>query len=334
MALAHILNTLFFLIVISNLVTAITKYSIFVEPGIHSLERVQSKIRTELADCRNSIKLFNNSSNSCATVYEVVLAEGHYQVPVGGLRFNEKDSGVASTSKVVWRGQGQRTVLDGGVNISGWKTVDNNATPFKLPAGIQLWAASAPQIILNESILQTRQLYVDNLRFNRTVTTVAEVNLSNPFECDIVSTGYRTISNMPQQWPDPATVEIVADFTWVQHRCAVTSVTNVSGHQGVETTDHSCRWGEKWPGSSPGSSLALRNASSWEDCQSQCCNFEANHEVDCKGIVFHPLNKTSVGGSCYILDRAVDGNYIPGQTGFVADMNGTLFFYLYPCTLL
>jgi hypothetical protein len=236
--------------------------------------------------------------------HHVFLGKGRHVVPSGGFVLTAEDS------NVVWHGE-TGSVVDGGVAVPGpWKPMAN-------PSGnVNLWQAAAPASILSHPDTQiVRNLWVSDIRLNRTRVNASSVGLGPMQLANITDNGYRTTSVVPSTWADPASVELVVDDTWVQHRCRVTGI------RGFLDTDHDvqqpCNWfGQKIPGSSPGTSIKQLNVSSWEGCQQQCCLL-INSTTPCRGVIFHEkLNQ------CYLLDRPYGPNFAPQANSYVANLNG------------
>ena len=299
-------------------------FYVFPDNDGSNLVQARDAVREEVA--RRTVLLTHRQSTSSASAeplrfadIHVKLAPGTHTVPAGGLVLDSAlDCGQPGSFQVVWTGSEDSespTVISGGVAVAGWKPSKANS-----PSNVSfaLWAAPAPEELLNGTGLTTRDLFVGGVRFNRTFVSGADVGVSAADFAAITESGYLTASTSPLSWTDPTSAEIVADFTWVQHRCPVVSVRNISTSLLGESSDPSaCKWATKLPGTSPGSSLENLNVSTWEDCQAACCSVAA-----CKGIIFHSVPAASP--SCYLTDRFVEGNYIPGGGGFVADMNRTV----------
>jgi len=293
---------------LSNVAGFVVKVDVSGAGDGSSLLAARNIVRQELTRRREEAEL--GSTENFDNI-EVHLAGGRHSVPAGGLLLDGQDSGRPNDFQVIWRTDptaSEPAILSGGVNVSGWQKLNSTQT------GFDLWAANAPPSLTNATSLPSRDLFVGGVRYNRTTITAEEINITASDGAQITPNGYLTSSSIPALWQDPTSAEIVADFTWVQHRCAITSVQNVEDED-VRVSE--CAWGTKLPGTSPGSSIEQISAESWEDCQAACCNLESK----CKGIIFHPPSP-SQNGSCYLTDRTVEGNYEPGSAGFVADMNG------------
>ena len=273
-------------------------------PYTTSLESTRDRVRSELSRRRKAAL----TDASVPTTLVVDLPSGRL---APGLRLDERDSGVKGKLRVVWRGADDGTTsLDGGVSVTGW-------TPVEGKPG--LWQAPAPAGLdggPNGTVFPVRQLYVNQMRYNRTASPPEALGLGILSGAKIVDDGYLTPSDAPLQWADATAVEIVADFTWVQHRCRVVSVGPPPPQYTTtaRTDGGACNWSDKVSGASPGSSLGENlNISSWEACQGLCCG----NETKCKGIIYNAKDK-----SCYLLDRSYKPNYIPRENSYVADMNG------------
>ena len=243
--------------------------------------------------------------------FRVRLGAGVHRVPMGGFRLQHPQD-----AAVEWVGSGNSTFIEGGIRISGW-------TPYASSAKNRMWFAPAPDYLLEPGPPAVRTMWVNGERFNRTQDSAETFDFGGLLPGTITTDGYQTPSALPLQWSDPTSVEIVADFTWVQHRCRVTSVRDLRPDRGWEQDSldlgRSCDfYGQKYPGSSPGSSIKLLpNISTWKTCQQHCCDL-VDTPTPCKAIIYHPKQQ-----ECYLLDRTFEKNFRPNAgDSFVANMNG------------
>lgn len=119
------------------------------------------------------------------------------------------DSGRNGHSVVYAAAPGAEPVLSGGRAVRGWRLVD---------AAERIWRADV-------GTLDTRQLYVDDVRARRAVNVPGL-----PGEVTRTATGFRTTSTEPQSWAAPGDVELVwrsrdaGIFDWSEARCRVTGI--------------------------------------------------------------------------------------------------------------
>jgi hypothetical protein len=223
------------------------------DPALPLIIRAGTSLRTTRDHVRRHIQARAALAENLGVVVGdlvVQLPPGRLSAPPGGLRLDKRDSGVRGRFRVVWRGAGGHgeaaTVVDGGMVLGNWSKVPDTPTAHRT-----LWETPAPQGLPTT----IRQLFVGGVRYNRTRTQPEDVGLG-PLApgAVITSDGYLTASAAPLSWPDPTSVEIVADFTWVQHRCAITSVEPALPSPTPQPTP-ACPWSMVREGGSPGSSL-------------------------------------------------------------------------------
>jgi hypothetical protein len=205
---------------------------------------------------------------------------------------------------VVWSSAGggeDPTLFDGGVEINGpWAQAEGG-----------LWSAPLPASLAGVPV---RNLFAGRARLVRTRTNAAALGLLPAQRTEL---GIETASAAPLDWADPASVELVSDHTWVQHRCPVTAVAALPvpppPPPAPPAPEADCKWTAAVPGQSPGSSLNQTAASSLGDCQQRCCEALPG----CKAIIFART-------TCFLLDRKYEGNFVPlpaTDHKFVADLN-------------
>lgn len=156
----------------------------------------------------------------------VEMASGNY-VLSQGLVFNAGDGG-KNGHQVIWKGNGCGTILNGGVQVTGWSLHD---------ASKNIWKASVP------ANLSSRQLWVNDKRATRARTetdqdnspTSIEYNGSFPTEFwGMTEDGFQT-SFPIGTYERPNQIEAVMRFNWWRHeRC---KLRGVSGNQGFFETD-------------------------------------------------------------------------------------------------
>ncbi len=247
------------------------------------------------------------------TDIEVELAPGlhHMATP---LVFGPEDSGEAGRFRVTWTSIAPNaTHFDGGAQIPGpWKQQNAMFSQARLAGTGNVWSAPLPASLL-EYASTIRQLYVNGVRYERTRTLTADLQM--PADAQLTSEGFRMTSMEPLRWKNPASVEVVSDHTWVQHRCPVTGIAMLHlppPPPAPPQKKGTCKWSPKTPGHSPGTSLKLLPAGSYDSCQKACC--EALPK--CQAIIYSTE-------SCFLLDRKYEDGFVPGGAGFVADLNCT-----------
>ncbi|GLH95425.1 right-handed parallel beta-helix repeat-containing protein [Phytohabitans aurantiacus] len=114
-------------------------------------------------------------------------------------------SGDAGDSGAVYQAYGYGTARQEPVTISGGRTVSGWR-----PGRDGIWRADAGD-------LETRQLYVDGRRANRTTAAI-------PGTLTLTDTGYTTTSTIPRTWRAPGSIEFVYRYSYVEGRCGVAGV--------------------------------------------------------------------------------------------------------------
>lgn len=113
----------------------------------------------------------------------------------------------------------ERPVLSGGQRVSGWRP-DERMKGF--------WRADA-------GALRTRQLYVDERRATPLTFDGADL----PDDLALTETGYATRSAVPARWRNPADIEFVYRFGYVEGRCGVAGIARAEGRTTI-TMDQPC----------------------------------------------------------------------------------------------
>lgn len=145
---------------------------------------------------QQAVRAVNSRTSSDIVVY---LFGGTYQLGEP-LVFDSRDSG-RDGHLVVWQNvPGQKPVISGGQEITGWRLFD----PTK-----NIWVADIP------FDLDTRQFYVNNVRAVR-----ARSGNGLP-GAQRTSFGYTTTDYSMQYWPDQGDLEFVYDVLWTEERCGV-----------------------------------------------------------------------------------------------------------------
>src|SRR5260370_1459917 len=168
-------------------------------------------IRT-LEHARDLVRAINQKMSGDITVY---LKGGVYRLDEP-LTLDSSDSGTNGHNVIYTAVAGQKPVISGGVQVTGWKILD---------AGKNLWSAPAPAILKN-----TRQLYVDGVRAQR-----ARGRL--PVSVTKTDTGYEASSSAMAAWKHQRDIEFVytggnslwseSSFglgSWTEPRCPVASI--------------------------------------------------------------------------------------------------------------
>jgi hypothetical protein len=118
-------------------------------------------------------------------------------------------SGKAGDSGAVYQAYGYGTARQEPVTISGGRTVSGWR-----PGRDGIWRAEAGN-------LETRQLYVDGRRADRTTAAI-------PGTLTLTDTGYTTTSTVPRTWRDPGSIEFVYRYSYVEGRCGVAGVSETT----------------------------------------------------------------------------------------------------------
>lgn len=244
---------------------------------------------------------------------EVALAPGLHRL-AAPLVFGPEDSGEAGRFRVTWTSIApNRTQFDGGAQVPGpWKQQYAAVSYERLAGTGHVWSAPLPAS-LRKDASAIRQLYVNGVRYQRTRTLAADLQM--PSDAQMASEGFRMTSLEPLRWKNPASVEVVSDHTWVQHRCPVTGIAMLHlppPSPAPPPQKGTCKWSSKTPGHSPGTSLKMLPASSYASCQKACCDALPK----CEAIIYSTE-------SCFLLDRKYEDGFMPGGEGFVADLNCT-----------
>jgi len=168
-------------------------------------------IRT-LEHARDLVRAIDQKMSGDITVY---LRGGVYRLD-GPLTLDSSDSGTNGHNVIYTAVAGQKPVISGGVQVTGWKVLD---------AGKNLWSAPTPAVLKN-----TRQLYVDGVRALR-----ARGRL--PVSVTKTDTGYEAISSAMAVWKNQSDIEFVytggnslwseGSFglgSWTEPRCPVASI--------------------------------------------------------------------------------------------------------------
>lgn len=158
--------------------------SIYVSPsGDDANPGTQDKPIKTLAHARDVARTVGKRTAD-VTIY---LTGGTYRL-TEPLTLEAPDSGAAGHNIIYTAEQGQRPILSGAVQVTGWKLVDQARN---------LWSAPAP-----ESLKNTRQLYVDGVRADR-------ARGRSPVELTETPTGYTAGSDMLSHWRNPGDIEFV-----------------------------------------------------------------------------------------------------------------------------
>ncbi|HTX22896.1 MAG TPA: hypothetical protein VMD27_13690 [Candidatus Aquilonibacter sp.] len=187
--------------------------SLYVSPtGDDANPGTQAKPIRTLQHARDLVRDMDQNMSGDITVW---LAGGTYRL-TEPLTLDARDSGTRNHNVIYSAMPGQRPVISGGVQITGWKLVD---------AGKNLWSAPAPAVLEN-----TRQLYVNGVRAYRTQGRL-------PVKLTETKTGYIASSPVMAGWRNPSDIEFVYTGgnafwserswglgAWTEPRCPVASI--------------------------------------------------------------------------------------------------------------
>ncbi|HUE36998.1 MAG TPA: fibronectin type III domain-containing protein [Candidatus Acidoferrum sp.] len=186
---------------------------LYVSPtGDDSNPGTQARPVKSLEQARDLVRGMNQSMTGDITVW---LDGGTYRL-TGPLALEAKDSGTGGNDVIYVAMEGQTPIINGGMQVTGWKRVD---------ADKNLWSAPAPAGLKN-----TRQLYVNGVRALRTQGRL-------PVKLTETKTGYIADSPVMASWRNPSDIEFV--YTggndiwserssglgpWTEPRCPVASI--------------------------------------------------------------------------------------------------------------
>jgi hypothetical protein len=186
---------------------------LYVSPtGDDSNPGTQAQPIQTLAHARDLVRGLNQHMTGDITVW---LAGGTYRL-AEPLMLEAQDSGTGGHNIIYAATEGQPPIINGGVQVTGWKLAD---------AGKNLWSAPVPSGLKN-----TRQLYVNGVRALR-----AQGRL--PVKLTETKTGYTADSPVMASWRNPGDIEFV--YTggndiwserssglgpWTEPRCPVASI--------------------------------------------------------------------------------------------------------------
>jgi hypothetical protein len=152
-----------------------------------------------------------NTSNDV----RIILAGGTYRL-ARPLVLTPNDSGRNGHNLVFAAESGAHPIVSGGVQIRGWKKVDD---------GKNIWAVTIPS-----TVMASRQLYVDGVRATRTRGRL-------PVDVTMTTTGYTAVDATMARWKHPSELEFVYTGgnalwsepsvglgSWTEPRCPVASM--------------------------------------------------------------------------------------------------------------
>ena len=253
----------------------------------------------------------------------VVLDPGTHRL-ASPLVLGQQDSGEAGRFRVMWSSPSPNTtVFDGGVDVMG---------PWQAQSGPSfsggLWSAPLPPSLREQHV---RQLYVDGTRMSRTRVDAADLGFRRGpptlSDTELVVDGFLSPSVAPLHWHDPSSVELVADFSWVQHRCPVSSVAPApvpppSAPPAPRPSHPSaCHWSADWKvvrGWAGDNILATipmpGDNATFQACQRTCCSALPK----CKAVFYGAWPR-----KCCLLTAPYERYSSPtfSQKGFLADLN-------------
>ena len=191
--------------------------SLYVSPtGSDSNPGTRAKPIRTLQHARDLVRAMNQNMSGDITVW---LAGGTYRL-TEPLTLDARDSGTGGHDVIYTAMAGQKPVVSGGVQITGWKLVD---------AAKNLWSAPAPAELQN-----TRQLYINGVRAYRTQGRL-------PVKLTETKTGYTASSDAMASWRNPSDIEFVYTGgnalwserswglgAWTEPRCPVASITGTT----------------------------------------------------------------------------------------------------------
>ncbi len=169
-----------------------------------------------LQHARDLVRQMNQNMSGDITIY---LTGGTYRLSQP-LTLTPQDSGTNGHNIIYTALPGQRPIISGGVQVTGWKLVD---------AKKNLWSAPAPSVLKN-----TRQLYVNGLRAQRARGTL-------PVTLTQTATGYTASDATMASWRNPGDIEFVytggnslwseGEYglgAWTEPRCLVGSISGTT----------------------------------------------------------------------------------------------------------
>jgi hypothetical protein len=124
--------------------------------------------------------------------------------------------------RVIYQAYGYGTARQEAVTVSGGRTVSGWRPD---PRRNGLWRADV-------RALDTRQLYVDGRRANRSTAAI-------PGTLTLTGTGYTTTNTVPQRWRNPGDIEFVYRYSYVEGRCGVAGISGTPGQTTI-TMDQPC----------------------------------------------------------------------------------------------
>ena len=266
-------------------------------------------------------------------IHVIVLPGTHWLA--SPLVLGPLDSGEPGRFRVVWSAAyPNSTTFDGGVEILGpWKKeqqlVNEEAAPSTKAntSSVTLWSAPAPPSLRGGNV---RQLYANGARFNRTRVDAADLGFRRGppalGDTTLVADGFISPSAAPLKWHDAGAVELVADFTWVQHRCPVSSVAPVpppSTPPAPPAPPSSCHWPSAddwkvergWAGDNILTRIPMPgDNATFQACQRACCAVLPK----CKAVFYGAWPR-----ECCLLTKPYEHYSGPAfsQKGFMADLN-------------
>lgn len=159
--------------------------AIYVSPnGNDENPGTQAQPVQTLQRARDLVRGLNHNMTGDITVW---LAGGTYRLSAP-LILDAQDSGNGGHNIIYAAIEGQKPIISGGVQVTGWKLVD---------AKKNLWSAPAPAELKN-----TRQLYINGVRAYRTQGRL-------PVKLTETKTGYTASSDEMSKWKNPGDIEFV-----------------------------------------------------------------------------------------------------------------------------
>jgi hypothetical protein len=164
---------------------------------------------------KRAVELAQSQGAKSSGDVSVILAGGTYRL-VQPLELTPENSGKNGHNLIFRTRPGERPVLSGGIQISGWKKVNGAKN---------IWAAAVPP-----TVSATRQLYVDGVRATRTRARL-------PVDVAMTATGYTASDAAMATWKHPSELEFVYTGgnalwsepsvglgSWTEPRCPVAGI--------------------------------------------------------------------------------------------------------------
>ncbi|MEK3724241.1 carbohydrate binding domain-containing protein [Paenibacillus sp. FSL H8-0034] len=178
-----------------------------------TIERARDEVRTMNTNMFSDITVYLRGGkydySSSYTSRVVPATYENYTIKTSTLTFNAGDSGF-NGHKVIYRAYpGEKPVISGGKQITGWTLHDEQKSIYKAFVGTDV---------------DTRQLYVNGERAVRARSELAPAEVT--FQPDY---GHTTTDTFLAGWSRPQDLEFVYQSHWMQHRIKVDTITAADG---------------------------------------------------------------------------------------------------------